>query len=343
MLKNGYVIFVLIVAAIAAIAACCGCGSNHDAALRVGMAYDTGGRGDGSFNDAAYAGLMKAEQDLGVDIREVAAGLNETDAGREALLRQLALGGCNPVIAAGFGYSAALDTVSKEFPGTTFAIVDSTVAGPNVGSLVFAAEQGSYLVGVIAASASKSGKIGFIGGMEIDLIKAFEAGYAQGAGSVNPNIAVSSSYLGAAGDNTVWNAPEKAKSTAEGMLASGVDIVYAAAGASGLGMFQAVKAAGGPGNNLWAIGVDSDQYNMPSLVAVRDVILTSMMKRVDIAVYDVIKSVAAGSPLVGVQNFDLAREGVGYAVSNPAVAAYRTAADVAAAKIRSGEIKVNTR
>jgi basic membrane protein A len=323
--------------------AACGGGSSDERTavkIRVGIAYDTGGKGDGSFNDAAYAGLMKAQQELGAEIKELVAATNETDAVRRERLRLLASSGYNPVIAAGFAYSVALDTVAKEFPNTTFAIIDSVVSGANIGSLVFAAEQGSFLVGVIAASASRSGKIGFIGGMEIPLIKAFEAGYAQGARLVNPNIVLESAYIGTADDTTAWNVPEKAKIATEGMIAKGVDIVYAAAGASNVGMFQAIKTAGGQGKGLWGIGVDSDQYNMPSLIDFKDVILTSMMKRVDVAVFEVIKGVAVGSPIVGVQNFDLTRKGVGYATSNPAVEPSIAAAETAAAKIMSGEIKV---
>jgi basic membrane protein A len=308
-------------------------------AVKVGMAYDQDGKGDGSFNDAAYAGLSKAQSDLGVEIKEVNSGASATDASREELLTLLADGGYNPIIAVGFAYSTALGNVAVKYPDTTFAIVDSVVDAPNVGSLVFAAEQGSYLTGVIAASASKSGHIGFIGGMEIDLIKAFEAGYIQGAKSVNPDIKIESKYMGAAGDNTAWNVPEKAKTATDGMIANGADVIYAAAGGSGLGMFQSVKAAGA---GHWAIGVDSDQYNVPALAEYKDFILTSMMKRVDVAVYDVIKGVVDGSPLVGVNNFDLSKDGVGYSASNPAVSEYTAAADAAAAKIKSGEVVVGT-
>ena len=308
--------------------------------VKVGLAYDVGGKGDGSFNDAAYAGLQRAESELGVEIKEVEAGADETDASREERLRLLATEGYNPVIAVGFMYSAAVGTVAAEFPDTTFAIVDSVVEGANVGSLIFAAEQGSYLTGVIAATASKSGKIGFIGGMEIPLIKAFEAGYIQGAKSVNPDIVVESKYMGPAGDNTAWNVPDKAKAATAAMIDKGVDIAYAAAGGSGLGMFQAIQAAGGPEKGLWAIGVDSDQYTVPSLADVKDVILTSMLKRVDVAVFEVIKGVVNGAPLVGVQNFDLARDGVGYATSNSAVNDFKAAADAAAETIKSGAVKV---
>ena len=343
MLKIISPFFVLAVAALA-LGACNGGGQSSTpiATLKVGMAYDTAGKGDGSFNDAAYAGLVKARQELGVEIQEVVITQNETDSDRQDRLRLLAASGCNPVIAAGISYSASLGSVAKEFPNTTFAIIDAEITGPNVSSLLFATEQGSYLVGVIAASASKSGKIGFIGGMEIPLIKTFEAGYVQGARSVKSNIIIESVYMGSAGDNTAWNVPEKAKSATEAMIARGVDVGFAAAGGSNLGMFQAIKAAGGSAKGLWGIGVDSDQYNMPTLAGVRDVILTSMMKRIDIAVFEVIKGVAVGSPILGVQRFDLVREGVGYATSNPAVEPYKPAAEAAAAKIRSGEIKVAT-
>lgn len=308
--------------------------------VKVGMAYDQDGKGDGSFNDAAFAGLSKAQSDLGVEIKEVNSGSSATDATREELLTLLADGGYNPIIAVGFAYSTALGNVAVKYPDTTFAIVDSVVDAPNVGSLVFAAEQGSYLTGVIAASASKSGHIGFIGGMEIPLIRAFEAGYEQGAKSVNPDIIIDSKYMGAAGDNTAWNVPEKAKTATDGMIANGADVVYAAAGGSGLGMFQSVKAAADGGATVWAIGVDSDQYTVPALAEYKDIILTSMLKRVDVAVYDVIKAVVDGAPLVGLNNFDLSKDGVGYATSNSAVTDFAAAADAAAAKIKSGEITV---
>ena len=208
--------------------------------------------------------------------------------------------------------------------------------------MIFAAEQGSYLTGVIAATASQSGTIGFIGGMEIDLIKAFEAGYIEGAKSVNPDIKIESKYMGAAGDNTAWNVPEKAKTATDGMIANGADVIYAAAGGSGLGMFQSVKAAADGGATVWAIGVDSDQYTVPALAEYKDIIVTSMLKRVDVAVYDVIAAVVDGAPLVGVQNFDLSKDGVGYSTSNSAVSAFTDAADAAAEKIKSGEVVVGT-
>ena len=179
-MKKGLKLVSILTAALLVLAGCsnkesaqaaCAPKETGSSSVKVGLAYDTGGKGDGSFNDAACAGLLKAQNDLGVGVKELTAGATETDATREARLRQLADGGYNPVIAVGFAYSAALGVVAKEFPNVSFAIVDSVVDGENIGSLIFAAEQGSYLVGVIAAKASKDGHIGFIGGQEIPLIK----------------------------------------------------------------------------------------------------------------------------------------------------------------------------
>ena len=349
-MKKGVKIASIITVAVLILAGCskkdgaqaaCAPSETGTSSVKVGLAYDNGGKGDGSFNDAACAGLAKAQADLGVGVKELTAGANETDASREARLRQLAKNGFNPVIAVGYAYAPALAVVAKEYPAVSFAIVDDdSVTGSNIADLVFGANQGSYLVGVIAAKASATGHIGFIGGQEIPLIKAFEAGYIQGAKSVNPNIMIESKYLGTAQDYTAWNVPEKAKVVAEGMISKQVDVVYHAAGGSGLGMIQAMHDAGA---GHWAIGVDSDQYNVPSMSAYKDAILTSMIKHVDIAVFDVIKGVVDGTPLVGVQNFDLARDGVGYATSNSAVDPYKADADAAKAAIIAGTIKVNNK
>jgi basic membrane protein A and related proteins len=310
--------------------------------VKVGLAYDSGGRGDGTFNDAAAGGVDRAKSEFGVDVNEVEASDSDGTPERAERLRLLAADGYNPVIAVGFAYSDALAEVAPEFPETTFAIVDSVVDSPNVASLIFAAEQGSFLVGTIAATASKSGKVGFIGGMEIDLIRAFQAGYEQGAKAVNPDIEIQVAYMGPAGDNSAWNAPDRAKIATEGMIDSGVDIVYAAAGGSGLGMHQAIAAAGGSAAGYWGIGVDSDEYVLPARAEFKDNIITSMLKRVDVAVFEVIKSVVDGAPLSGIQNFDLSREGVGYSSSNPAVATLAGVADEYANKIIDGEIVVSS-
>lgn len=304
---------------------------------RVAVAYDAPGRGDTGVNDNTYAGLARAVTDFGVQLQEVTAPSNATEAQREGLLTQLARDGFNPVIAVGFAFAGAVRTVADEYPLTSFGIVDTEVPGGNVASLVFAGEQGSYLVGVIAASASQSGHIGFVGGQDIPRITALYAGFKQGAESVNAEITIDTSFLGAAGDDTAWNSPDKAKTAATSMIGAGADVVFHAAGASGLGVFKAVKKAG-PGH--WAIGVDTDEYNETALAGYKDFILTSMVKRIDTAVYDLVKSVHAGDPLVGLQTFDLAHEGVGYSASNPAVQPYQGAADAAAAAIAAGTLIV---
>jgi basic membrane protein A and related proteins len=305
--------------------------------IKVGMAYDIGGRGDQSFNDSAAVGLDKAKTEFGVTTKELEAGSNETDAQKEERLRLLAQGGYNPVLAVGFAYAVALGKVAKEFPDTQFAIIDDASSeDANVTSLVFAEEQGSFLVGTIAAQASKSKNIGFIGGVNTPLITKFEAGYTAGAKAVDPDIKVQVKYLTQPPDFTGFSSPDKGKTAAEGMLDAGADVIYAAAGGSGSGAFDAVAAAKG-----LAIGVDSDQYKTAT-DAVKPVILTSMLKRVDTAVYSMIKSVVDKKPLTGVQTFDLKSDGVGYAVSNEIVKPYQAKADEFKEKIISGEVKAPT-
>jgi basic membrane protein A len=244
------------------------------------------------------------------------------------------------VIAVGFAYSPALGKVAKEFPDTKFAIVDDAQLEKvsNVTSLVFAEQQGSYLVGVIAAQASKKGSIGYIGGVQTPLLQKFEAGYVQGAKSVNPDIKVAIKYLSVPPDFTGFSSPDKGETAAQGMIDAGADVIYAAAGGSGSGAFKAVAAAG-TGN--WAIGVDSDQY-LTADASVKQYVLTSMMKRVDTAVYDFIKSDVDGKVLTGVQTFDLTDEGIAYSTSNSAVQPYEAKADAAKKQIIAGDVKVAT-
>lgn len=306
------------------------------AAVKVGLAYDIGGRGDQSFNDSAAAGLDKAKTEFGVETQELEAGNGETDAQKEERLRLLASDGFNPVIAVGFAYATAVKTVAAEFPDTQFAIVDdSSVEAPNVTPLVFSEEQGSFLVGVIAAQASKKNNVGFIGGVNTPLLQKFEAGFTQGAKAVKPDIEVQVKYLTEPPDFSGFGDPAKGKTVAQGMLDAGADVVYAAAGGSGSGAFDAVSAAKG-----LAIGVDSDQY-LTADAAVKEVIVTSMLKRVDVAVYSMIKSAVDGAPLTGVQTFDLKVDGVGYSTSNPAVEPFTAQAEEFKAKIISGEITVS--
>jgi basic membrane protein A len=319
----------------------CGGDSGGDGAsgegsdISVGLAYDIAGRGDQSFNDAAAAGLERAKTELGVEVNELEASAgNETEAQKEERLRLLASSGNNPVIAVGFAFTQAVTNVAKAFPDTSFAIVDSVVEAPNVASLVFAEEQGSYLVGAIAAQASQSGDVGFIGGQEIPLIKKFEAGYVAGAKAVNPAINVQIRYLAPAGDATGFADPGGGRVAANAMYESGADVVYHAAGGSGAGVFEAAKAA-----EALAIGVDSDQY-LTAPEEIKPVIITSMIKRVDVAVFNMVQSVVDGSPLTGVQEFDLEAEGVGYSTSNAAVEPYTAKADELAQQIIDGTITV---
>ncbi|HVH22799.1 MAG TPA: BMP family ABC transporter substrate-binding protein [Pseudonocardia sp.] len=309
--------------------------------LKVGLAYDIGGRGDGSFNDAAAAGLEKAVTDLGVvkeNTKELAAAANESEDAAATRLRQLVSEGYNPVIAVGFKYATALKTVATESPQTQFAIVDdSSVELPNVKPLVFAEEQGSFLVGAAAALKTQTCKIGFVGGVEQPLIQKFQAGYVQGAKAVAPDVQIDIKYLSPAGHFTGFNDAAKGQVVASGQLDAGSDVLYHAAGASGQGVFQAVKAA-----NKMAIGVDSDQYNVPAYADVKDVIITSMLKRVDVAVFDYINAVAAGDTSTLPAVFDLTVDGVGYATSGgriddivPDLEAYKAA-------IISGQIKVES-
>jgi len=305
--------------------------------VKVGMAYDIGGRGDQSFNDSAALGLDKAKSEFGVETKELEASTGETDPQKEERLRLLTQGGYNPVIAVGFAYATALGKVAKEFPDTKFAIIDdASLKDANVTSLTFAEEQGSYLVGTIAAQASKSKNIGFIGGVNTPLIKKFEAGFTAGAKAVTPDIKVQVKYLTQPPDFSGFNSPDKGKTAAQGMLDAGADVVYAAAGGSGSGAFDAVAAA-----KKLAIGVDSDQYKTAA-AAVKPVILTSMLKRVDTAVYSMIKSVVDKSPLTGNKIFDLKSDGVGYSTSNSIVEPYTAKTDDFKAKIISGEITVPT-
>jgi basic membrane protein A and related proteins len=309
--------------------------------LKVGVAYDIGGRGDGSFNDAAAAGLEKAIADIGVvqqNTKELAAAANESEDAAATRLRQLVSEGYNPIIAVGFKYATSLKTVATESPQTKFAIVDdSSVELPNVTGLVFAEEQGSFLVGAAAAMKTQTCKIGFVGGVEQPLIQKFQAGYVQGAKAVAPDIQIDIKYLSPAGDFSGFNDAAKGQVVASGELDAGADVIYHAAGASGQGVFQAVKAAGKS-----AIGVDSDQYNVPTYADVKDVIITSMLKRVDVAVFDYINAVAAGDTSTLPQTFDLKVDGVGYATSGGKVDDIKADLDEYKAAIVNGEIKVES-
>ncbi|WP_127479808.1 BMP family lipoprotein [Nocardioides pantholopis] len=311
---------------------------------KIGVAYDVGGRGDQSFNDSAYAGITTAVEDLDATCIEAEAGQEENDTVREERLRTLAEQGFNPIIAVGFIYSPAAAKVAEEMPDTNFVVVDgfaSSIAElPNLSDLIFAEQEGSFLVGAAAAMKSEAKHVGFVGGTRGELIQKFEAGYVAGVKAVDPSIKVEVQYLtedpndGEAG----FENPTGAKTAAEGQLDKGVDVIFHAAGKSGLGVFQAVTAAG---EGMWAIGVDSDQY-LSAESEQQAHILTSMVKRIDVAVSEYVAAFDEGSAPAGFTNYDLSVDGVGYATSGGFVDDVKADLDGYAEKIKSGEIKVPT-
>ena len=279
--------------------------------IKVGMAYDVGGRGDQSFNDSAAAGLDQAVEEFGMEPSESEAEDGEAENAREERLRTFAEAGYDPIIAVGFAYAASVGKVAEEYPDVHFAIIDDSSLADveNVASLVFAEEQGSFLVGAAAALKTETDHVGFIGGVETPLIQKFEAGYEAGVAAVNPDIEVDVAYLTQVPDFSGFGDPAKGKTAAEGMYDNGADIVYHAAGGSGGGVFEAASESG----NL-AIGVDSDQYNTAD-PSVQDVILTSMLKNVNVAVYEYLAEVNGGTFPAGVTTYDLSVDGVGYSTS----------------------------
>jgi len=304
--------------------------------LKLGIAFDTGGRGDGTFNDSAARGGEQAAAELCYVVSELEA---TTDDDRKPNLEALVAAGNNPVIAVGFAFGGALEEVAAANPNVTFGWVDGYLDLPNVKTLGFSEQEGSFLVGAAAALKSTTGTIGFIGGQEIDLIKRFEAGYIAGAKAVNPAIKVESKYLGAAGDNAAWGSPDKAKEIALSWFKKGADIVYTAAGGSGAGTIDAAVEAG---EGKWAIGVDSDQY-LNATPEQQAHILTSMLKRVDVSVFLAAKAVKEGDVTGGFKIFDLKSDGVGYSTSGGYLDDVADQLEAFKAKIVSGEIVVPTK
>ncbi|MGW6546917.1 BMP family lipoprotein [Streptomyces massasporeus] len=306
----------------------------------VAIAYDIGGKGDQSFNDAAYAGMVKARDEFGYKTADIEPTEGETDADKEQRLASLAKQGYNPVIGVGFAYGPAMTAVASKYPKTTFGIVDSVVEGKNVASLVFAEEQASYLAGVAAAKATKTDVVGFVGGVDVPLIRKFEAGYKQGVQDTNSKVKVLSQYLTQTAEEGGFSSPDKGKAAAEGQIEKKADVLYAAAGLSGQGVIEAAAKA-----KVWAIGVDSDQYKQAALAPYKNYILTSALKDVGGAVYALSKSVHDDKPLTGTQTFDLKVNGVGLSESNPEyakVAGLQDAVNKAEQEIIDGKIKVNT-
>lgn len=310
--------------------------------IKVGIVFDIGGKNDRSFNAAAWEGVQRAEKDLDIVLRDVEPG-NPTSI--EPAMRAFAERNFDLVIGVGFAQGPIMERVARDYPNIKFAIVDGVILDkegnplPNVASLVFREHEGSYLVGMIAAAKSKSGILGFVGGMDIPLIHRFETGYEEGARAVNPNIKVLDSYVGVT--DSAWNNPGKGKELALDQIDKGADVIFTAAGNSGLGAFDAVEQFGKTNNeaNKFVIGVDSNQNaQKPGYV------LTSMVKRVDNAVYDVVKEVQEGKFQGGFHAFGLDKDGVAYAMDqyNESLISpeLRTKVEEAKKKIIAGEIKV---
>jgi len=311
--------------------------------IKVGIVFDIGGKNDRSFNAAAWDGVRRAEKDLDICLYDVEPG-NPTSI--EPAMRAFAEKGFDLIIGVGFAQGPIMEIVARDYPEIKFAIVDGVILAQdgnpftNVASLVFREHEGSFLVGMIAASKSKTGVLGFLGGMDIPLIHKFETGYEEGARSVNPNIKVVDNYVGVT--DGAWNNPGKGKELTLAQIEKGADVIFTAAGNSGLGAFDAVEQYGKDENGQarkYVIGVDSNQNMVkPGFV------LTSMVKRVDNAVYNVVEEVLDGNFQGGFHAFGLEKDGVAYAMDKnneglipPDVI---RKVEAARAKIVAGEIKV---
>ena len=267
------------------------------AEFKVGLVLDRGGKDDKSFNSSAYEGASRSKSKLGILLKYVKAS---DDNAFEPMLRAFALRDFDLIIGIGFAQKEAIQKVAAQFPKRQFAIVDAQVEAPNVRSLMFQEHEGAYVIGAIAAMTSKTGKIGFVGGMDTPLIRRFVMGYEAGAKKINPQITVMANYVGVTSE--AWNNPPKGKELAVSQYEGGADVIFAAAGASGLGVFDAAED-----KKKFAIGVDSNQdWTKPGLI------LTSMLKRVDEAVYSTIEEAKAGKFAGGVKWFGLANKGVDY-------------------------------
>ena len=325
-----FLLFVPIIAVFALFAAACN-HSDDDVStattakpgIKVGLVYDIGGRGDQSFNDSAFAGVERAGNELNTDYKEVSPN---SDGSNRAELINLQAENQDLVIGVGFLYGDSILEAAKASPNVKFAIVDSSVPAEdppsNLAGLVFAEHEGSFLVGVAAGLKTKSEKIGFIGGVTIDLIKKFEAGFVAGVKAVNANATVDVRYISEFPDFSGFGDPAKAKVIANDLYSKGNDVIYHAAGGSGAGLFEAafeysvmMRTQGEAGFKVWAIGVDSDQYNLVDREQ-REFVLTSMLKRVDVAVYSTIKDATDGNFKGGVNSvYDLETDGVGYSTT----------------------------
>ncbi|WP_179378272.1 BMP family lipoprotein [Jannaschia marina] len=314
--------------AVATLALTAGMAAAQDATP--GLIIDLGGKFDKSFNESAYNGAQRWVEETGGEYAETELA---NEAQREQTMRRMAERGANPVVVLGFANGSTLDVVAPDYPDTDFVIVDMVVEQPNVKSVVFSEHEGSYLVGMMAAMASETGTVSFIGGMDVPLISKFACGYAQGAKAVNPDAEVIVNMTGTT--PSAWNDPVKGAELTRSQISQGSDVVFAAAGGTGIGVLQAAADA-----DILSIGVDSNQnYLHPGEV------LTSMVKRVDNAVYDAFSAAAAGELETGITVMGLDNEGVGFAMdeNNAELVSEEMVAAVeeAKAQIIAGEIEVH--
>ena len=312
--------------------------------IKVGIVFDIGGKNDRSFNAAAWDGVKRAERDMPICLYDVEPG-NPTSI--EPAMRAFAEKNFDLIVGVGFAQGPIMQRVATDYPNVNFAIIDGVIfeadgktPKSNVASLLFREHEGSYLVGMIAASKSKTGTLGFLGGMKIPLIERFQKGYEEGAKAVNPNATVITNYVGA--NDAAWNNPAKGKELALAQIEKGADVIFTAAGNSGLGAFDAVEQYGRNAQgeaNKFVIGVDANQNGVkPGFV------LTSMVKRVDNAVYDAVKEVLEGRFKGGFHTFGLDKDGVAYALDEHnkslITEAVLSRVNEAREKIVVGEIKV---
>jgi basic membrane protein A len=294
------------------------------AAAEPAVIYDMGGKFDKSFNQAAYQGAERWKKETGKPYLEFEIA---NPAQREQAKRRMAERGANPIVGVGFAQGSSMEKVAKDFPKLQFAIIDAVINLPNVQSIVFKEHEGSFLVGMMAAMASKTGKVGFVGGMDIPLIRKFQCGYEQGAKYANPKVEVTANMTGTT--PAAWNDPARGAELAKAQFAKGVDVVFAAAGGTGVGVYQAAKDAG-----RLAIGVDSNQNHLQP-----GTMLTSMVKRVDVAVYNAFKGTTPGVTVLG-----LKEGGVDYAMDEHNArlvsADMKKRVDAAKADIIAGKIVV---
>jgi basic membrane protein A len=265
----------------------------------VGIVFDIGGKDDKSFNAAAWEGVKRAKDELDILLRDVEPG---DPTSIEPSMRAFAERGYDLIIGVGFAQMPIMERVARDFPDLKFAIIDGVIDAANVASLIFKEHEGSFLVGAIAGRTTKTNKLGFVGGMDIPLIHKFATGYEEGARYVNPKIEVYKNYIGV--NDAAWNNPGKGKELSTAQIERGADIIFQAAGNSGLGVFDAAEE-----NKKLAIGVDANQnWVKPGFI------LTSMLKRIDNAVFDVVKELVEGRFKAGIHVFGLENEGVGYAL-----------------------------